>query len=89
MGYSDRNKESITVRNAISQVFIHGYPELIQSEYEKQFTNKIFNAYLVEIEVKNLYESHYHPQSQGAIEAFNNTVQRSYQHHLIIQKMRK
>ena len=72
-----RNKESITVRNAIVQVFIHGYPELIQSDNGKEFTNKTLNAYLEGIDVKHLYGSPYHPQSQGAIEAFNKTVQKS------------
>ena len=72
-----RNKESITVRNAIAQVFIHGYPELIQSDNGKEFTNKTLNAYLERIDVKHLYGSPYHPQSQGAIEAFNKTVQKS------------
>ena len=72
-----RNKESITVRNAIAQVFIHGYPELIQSDNGKEFTNKTLNAYLEGIDVKHLYGSPYHPQSQGVIEAFNKTVQKS------------
>ena len=41
-----RNKESITVVNAIAQVFIFDYPELIQSDNWKEFTNKTLNAYL-------------------------------------------
>ena len=72
-----RNKESITVRNAIVQVLIHGYQELIQSDNGKEFTNKTLNVYLEGIYVKHLYGSPYHPQSQGAIEAFNKTVQKS------------
>ena len=69
-----RNKESITVRNAIAQVFIHGYPELIQFDNGKEFTYKILNAYLERIDVKHLYGSPYNPQSQREIEAFNKTV---------------
>ena len=72
-----RNKESIAVRSAIAQVFINGYPELIQSDNGKEFINKTLNAYLEGIDVKHLYGSPYHPQSQGAIEAFNKTVQKS------------
>ena len=69
-----RNKGSITVRNAIAQVFIQCYPELILSDNEKEFINKILNAYLEEIEVKHYYGEQYHAQSQGVIEAFNRTV---------------
>ena len=77
MGYFNKNKESITVRNAIAQVFIRGYPELIQPDNGKEFTNKTLNVYLEGIDVKHLYGSPYHPQSQGAIESFNKTVQKS------------
>ena len=65
------------MRNAIDQVFMHGYPELIQSDNGKEFTNKTLNAHLEGIGVKHLYGSPYHPQSQGEIEAFNKTVQKS------------
>ena len=64
------------MRNAIAQVFIHGYQELIQSYNEKEFTNKTLNTYLEGIDVNHLYDSPYHPQSQGAIEAFNKTQQK-------------
>ena len=77
LGYFNKNKESITVRNAISQLFIHGYPELIQSDNGKEFINKTLNAYLEGIDVKHLYGSLYHPQNQGAIETFNKKVQKS------------
>ena len=32
MDYSDKEQESITVINSIAQIFIHGYPEQIQSD---------------------------------------------------------
>ena len=55
----------------------HGYPELIQSDNGKEFTNKTLNVYLEGIDVMHLYGSPYNFQSQGAIEAFNKTVQKS------------
>ena len=64
------------MKNATAQVFMHGYPELIESDNGKEFTNKTINAYLEGIDAKLLYISLYHPQSQGAIEAFNKTVQK-------------
>ena len=42
---------------------------------KKKLTKKILNADLVEIEVN--YGSLYHPQSQGAIEAFNKIISSS------------
>ena len=75
MGYFDKEQESITLRNAIAQVLEHNYPELIQSYNWKKFINNIHHVYLAEIEVKHLYGSLYYPRSQGAVEAFNKTVQ--------------
>ena len=70
-------KKAITVRNAIAEVFIQGYPETLQSDNRREFINKILNAYLVRINIRHILGSPYHPQSQGAIEAFNKTVQKS------------
>ena len=72
-----KNKEAITVRNAIANVFIQGHPEIIQSDNGKEFTNKILDEYLSGINVTHIYGSPNHPQSQGAIEAFNKTVQKA------------
>ena len=72
-----RKNESIKVGNEIAQVFIYGYPELIQSDNRKEFTNKTSNVYLEGINAKHFYGSPYHPQSQGVIENYNKTVQKS------------
>ena len=77
MGYSDKEQGLITVRNTIVQIFIHGYSELFQYDNGKELNSKMLNKNLSEIEVKNLYGSPYHPQSQGTIEAFNKKVQKS------------
>ena len=45
------------MRNTIAKVFIHGYPEQIQSDNGIDLKSKILNAYLAEVEVKHLYES--------------------------------
>ena len=74
------------MRNAIAQVFIHGCPELIQTDNGKEFTNKALDTYLEGIDVKYLYGSQYHLQSQGAIEALNKTVKNLCQQHMIMQR---
>ena len=75
MSYSDKEQGINNCENTIAQVFIHGYPELIQYDNEKEFDSKMLNAYLSEIEVNYLYGLPYHFQSQEAIEAFNKRVQ--------------
>ena len=80
-----RNKESITVRNAIARVFIHGYPELIQSDNGKEFINKTLNAYLEGINEKHLYGSPYHPQSHEQYRLSIRRYKILCQQHMIIQ----
>ena len=68
---------AITVWNAIAQVFIQGYPEIFQSDKGREFISKILDANLISINGRHILGSPYHPQSKGAIEAFNKTVQKS------------
>ena len=72
-----KNNEIITVRNAIVKVFIQGYPEILQSDNGREFVKRILDAYLININIKHALGSLYHSQSQGAIEAFNKTVQKT------------
>ena len=44
---------------------------------DENFFNRILDAHLISINVRHILESPYHPQIQGAIEAFNKTVQKS------------
>ena len=71
-----KNKDAVTVRNTIAQVFIRGYPRKLQTDNGKEFFNKVLSAYLDSIEVEHLLGAPYHSQSQGAIEAFNKTIQK-------------
>ena len=58
-----RNKEAITVRNAIVHVFISGYPEMLQTDNVKEFTNSKLKSYLEGISVDHIFGAPYHPQS--------------------------
>ena len=42
----------------IAQLFINRYPEIIQSDNGKAFTNKILELYLEEIELNHLLSCH-------------------------------
>ena len=77
MDNTKQKQKTITVRNAIAHVFINEYPEKLQSDNGKEFSNNLVKSYLEKIEVDHIFVTHYHSQSQGAIEAFNSTVQRT------------
>ena len=49
-----KNKEAIIVRNAIAQVFNQGFPEILQSDNEREFANRILEIYLICINVKHI-----------------------------------
>ena len=66
-----KNKVAVTVRNTISQVFIRKYPRILQTDKGKEIVNKVLSTYLDNIEVEHEIGTPYHPQNQGAIEAFN------------------
>ena len=78
MGYSNKKRRINNSKkyncSSVYTLLSRANRELIQSDNEKEFTNKTLNAYLEGIDVKHLYGIPYHPQSQGVIEAFNITV---------------
>ena len=63
------------IRLCISQVFIYGEPEIFQTDNGTEFRNKDVEGYLEAKDIKFIHRRPYHPESQGAVEAFNKTVQ--------------
>ena len=63
------------IRLCISQAFIYGEPEMFQTDNGTEFRNKDVERYLEEKDIKFIHGRLYHPESQGAVEAFNKTVQ--------------
>ena len=47
----------------------------LQSYNCKEFSNNLVKSYLERVEVDDILGAHYHSQSQGAFEVFNNTAQ--------------
>ena len=83
---SIKNKEAITVRNAIAQVFIQGYTEILQSDYGRNFINNFLYSYLISINLRHILGSPYHPQSLGAIEALIKQYKNIFQLLMIMQR---
>ena len=58
-----------------------GFPKIIQTDQGTNFTSTLFRQVLRELEVHHVKSTAYHPQSQGALERFHQTLKtmlRSY-----------
>ncbi|XP_069946348.1 uncharacterized protein [Cherax quadricarinatus] len=51
-----------------------GLPQEIQSDQGSNFTSKIFREALSHLGIKSVLSTSYHPQSQGALERFHQTL---------------
>ena len=51
-----------------------GLPKTVQSDQGSNFTSKLFQQAMVQLGIKHEMSSAYHPQSQGAIERFHQTL---------------
>ena len=69
---------TITARSivkALSQFMSYfGIPKVIQSDQGSNFTSHLFSQVLKQLRVKHIQASAYHPQSQGALERFHQTL---------------
>ena len=70
-----RNIESKTVCEALKGFFCtYGFPKVIQSDRGTNFLAKRFKQLMLEMGVEQMTSSAYHPQSQGALERFHQTL---------------
>ena len=70
------DKKAVTVLRAIKLCFVtHGKPESFHTDNGSEFVNETLKTYLEKSGIHHIRGSPYHPQSQGAVEAFNRTVQ--------------
>ena len=83
MCLSTRYPEAIPIRKitapvitkALTRFFsIFGLPKIIQSDQGSNFTSRIFKQSMRELGVKHTTSSAYHPESQGALERFHQTL---------------
>ena len=80
--YSLRNITAKSVVKALSQfVSVFGIPKIIQTDRGTNFTSQLFGEVLKQLHVRHATSTAYHPQSQGALERFHQTLKsllRSY-----------
>ncbi|XP_071483244.1 KRAB-A domain-containing protein 2-like [Diadema antillarum] len=63
------------VNKALVKIFTTvGLPKVVQSDQGSNFTSKIFQQVMRELGIKCVTSSAYHPQSQGALERFHQTL---------------
>ena len=77
-----RNITTKAVLKALTQFMsVFGIPKIVQSDQGTNFTSKMFADVLGKLHVKHVQSTAYHPESQGAIERFHQTLKsllRSY-----------
>ena len=52
-----------------------GKPDILQTDNGGKFNNEEMKIFLKNQEIEYIWGSPYHPQSQGAVEGFNRTIQ--------------
>lgn len=82
VAYPLRSITAKTVLKALTQfISIFGIPKVIQSDQGSNFTSRLFTQVLKQLSIQHHLASAYHPQSQGALERFHQTLKsllRSY-----------
>ena len=71
-----KNKTKEVVLAAIKEIFtVMGVPKILQSDNGWEFKNSLLEKYWSKVNVRHIFGSPYHPQSQGSVEAYNRTIQ--------------
>lgn len=67
-------RASVIVKEIIKFCSTFGLPKVIQTDQGSNFTSKLFAQVLKELGVSHQMSSAYHPESQGALERFHQTL---------------
>ena len=71
------DKQAATVLIELKNIFhSQGYPKILQTDNGKEFVNDKLKSFLDKQSIKHITGAPYQPQSQGAVEAFNRTIQK-------------
>ena len=70
-----RKVSSLVIVEALVGFFTHfGLPKTVQSGCGSNFTSKYFKKKMTELGIKHITSSPYHPESQGTVECFHQTL---------------
>lgn len=62
------------VKELVKFCSMFGLPEVIQTDRGTNFTSHLFEQFVKELQVEHQMSSAYHPESQGALERFHQTI---------------
>ena len=80
---STRFPEAIPLRRIVAPVIVKalikfftlvGLPKVVQSDQGSNFMSKVFQQVLYQLGIEQVKSSAYHPESQGALERFHQTL---------------
>ncbi|KAI7808431.1 hypothetical protein IRJ41_004831 [Triplophysa rosa] len=67
-------KAQVVLKEVVKFCTTFGLPRVIQTDQGSNFTSKVFGQMLKELGIKHHLSSAYHPESQGAVERFHQTL---------------
>lgn len=67
-------KAPVIIRELIKFCTMFGLPRVLQTDQGTNFTSRLFTQTLAQLGIKHVLSSAYHPQSQGAVERFHQTL---------------
>lgn len=72
------SKTAVEVAQFLAGLFFrHGLPAIIMSDQGREFVNRLHDELFLVSGVRHMVSTAYHPQTNGLIEKFNQTLQRS------------
>lgn len=72
--YPLRTITAAVVRTLTQFISIFGIPKVIQTDQRSNFSSHLFAQVLKQLHVKHNKSSAYHPESQGVLERFHQTL---------------
>ena len=73
-----KDKRAITIAKCLYDNYFrhYGFPWCLLSDQGTEFCNAILNKMCIYLNIKKLHTSPYHPQMNGAVERFHQTLER-------------
>uniref|UniRef100_A0A3B3I2A9 Gypsy retrotransposon integrase-like protein 1 n=1 Tax=Oryzias latipes TaxID=8090 RepID=A0A3B3I2A9_ORYLA len=93
---STRFPEAVPLRRITANVItkalvkffsVFGLPKVIQTDQGTNFKSKVFKEVLKGLNIRHVTSSSYHPESQGALERFHQTLKSMVRKHCLASRM--
>lgn len=71
----------VVVKALVKFFTVFGLPKVVQSDQGSKFKSRVFAQVLKAFDIKHIMSSPYHPESQGALERFHQTLKSMLRKH--------